>query len=233
MSEWRPEQYDPAAHQQRVNQQQIPPSNSDPTRAFEQPQWQPWPPSQSHGQPPYPPQSPYGPQQPAVPGRPGGKRHRKRNILLSVLGGLLIFFIGVGVGAAGNTEATGTTSPTATSSPTYSLLPVKTATALPTAKKKTSKKKTPKKTHSAAPSTKAPAPSKPVQTTQAPAPATSAPPAPPTTKAAVSCYPLTNGGNCYEPGEYCRNSDHGMSGVAGDGEAIICEYKDGWRWEPA
>jgi hypothetical protein len=40
-------------------------------------------------------------------------------------------------------------------------------------------------------------------------------------------------GNCYEPGEYCRNDDHGMRGVAGDGEAIICEYNNDWRWEPA
>jgi hypothetical protein len=49
---------------------------------------------------------------------------------------------------------------------------------------------------------------------------------------ATSCYPLTNGGNCYEPGEYCRNSDHGVSGVAGNGEAIKCEDNNGWRWEP-
>ncbi len=43
---------------------------------------------------------------------------------------------------------------------------------------------------------------------------------------------MTNGGNCYEPGEYCRKSDHGASGVAGDGEKIICEDNNGWRWEP-
>lgn len=53
-------------------------------------------------------------------------------------------------------------------------------------------------------------------------------PAPP-----PSCYPLTNGGNCYESGEYCRDSDHGASGVAGNGERIICEDNNGWRWEPA
>lgn len=47
-----------------------------------------------------------------------------------------------------------------------------------------------------------------------------------------SCTPLTNGGNCYEPGEFCRNSDHGMSGSAGDGEPIICMDNNGWRWEP-
>jgi hypothetical protein len=54
-----------------------------------------------------------------------------------------------------------------------------------------------------------------------------------TTSAQVGCYPLTNGGNCYEPGEYCRDSDHGVSGVAGDGEAITCLDNDGWRWEPS
>lgn len=47
------------------------------------------------------------------------------------------------------------------------------------------------------------------------------------------CYPLTAGGNCYEPGEFCAAADRGMSGVAGDGEAIICEDRSGWRWEPA
>ena len=67
----------------------------------------------------------------------------------------------------------------------------------------------------------------PVRTTRAAAPVTAASSAP------TGCYPLTNSGNCYEPGEYCRNADHGMSGVAGDGKAIICEDNDGWRWEPA
>ena len=60
------------------------------------------------------------------------------------------------------------------------------------------------------------------------APAPAAPPLSPS-----SCYPLSNKGNCYEPGQYCRNSDHGASGVAGDGENIKCGNNDGWRWEPA
>jgi hypothetical protein len=65
----------------------------------------------------------------------------------------------------------------------------------------------------------------------APAPSQSAlPPAPPSP---AGCYPLTNGGNCYEPGEFCRTSDHGMTGRAGDGETIVCEDNNGWRWEPA
>jgi hypothetical protein len=69
-----------------------------------------------------------------------------------------------------------------------------------------------------------------------PGPASSAPPpstAPPATTAPASCHPLTNGGHCYQPGEDCRNSDHGLSGVAGGGEAITCKDNDGWRWEPA
>jgi hypothetical protein len=77
-----------------------------------------------------------------------------------------------------------------------------------------------------------------IPATQAPAPApTTAPavnPAPPTTSAApAGCSPLSDEGTCYEPGEYCRDDDHGMSGVAGDGEAIVCEDNDGWRWERA
>jgi hypothetical protein len=74
-----------------------------------------------------------------------------------------------------------------------------------------------------------PPPPVPAQTTPAAAP----PPPPPASAAPVACQPLTNGGNCYEPGEFCRDSDHGASGVAGDGEAITCEDNDGWRWEPA
>jgi hypothetical protein len=56
---------------------------------------------------------------------------------------------------------------------------------------------------------------------------TTAPPAP------TGCHPTTSSGNCYEPGEFCPHADAGMSGVAGDGEAIICEDNNGLRWEPA
>ena len=79
-------------------------------------------------------------------------------------------------------------------------------------------------------------------TAVAPAPTTPAAVAPaPTTPAAVApapttpagCYPKSDEGTCYEPGEYCRDADHGTSGVAGDGEAITCEDNNGWRWEPA
>jgi len=70
-------------------------------------------------------------------------------------------------------------------------------------------------------------PPAPVPTPPAPAPSPTPVPAP------VGCYPLSNEGTCYEPGEYCRDADIGTSGVAGDGEAITCEYNNGWRWEPS
>jgi hypothetical protein len=76
----------------------------------------------------------------------------------------------------------------------------------------------------------APTPASPPSPAPAPAPApTTAPP--PTT--AASCYPISDEGTCYEPGEYCRDDDHGVTGLAGDGETITCEDNDGWRWEPS
>jgi hypothetical protein len=65
-----------------------------------------------------------------------------------------------------------------------------------------------------------------------PTPTPTPTPVPTPTPTPTGCYPLTNSGGCYEPGEYCRDTDHGVSGVAGDGEAIMCEYNNGWRWEP-
>jgi hypothetical protein len=95
------------------------------------------------------------------------------------------------------------------------------------------KKTRPARTRTAVPASHAPSPTMSAHTAPAAAPASPASTAPPASAAPVSCHPLTNGGNCYEPGEYCRKSDHGVSGVAGDGEAITCEDNDGWRWEPA
>jgi len=60
-------------------------------------------------------------------------------------------------------------------------------------------------------------------------------PAPPPSQAAPAggCHPKASTGNCYEPGEFCPHADAGMSGIAGNGEAIICEDNNGLRWEPA
>jgi hypothetical protein len=70
----------------------------------------------------------------------------------------------------------------------------------------------------------------PAQPTASPSPSPTQALPPPT---AAACYPLSNSGTCYEPGEFCRESDHGVSGVAGDGQKIICQDNNGWRWEPA
>lgn len=70
--------------------------------------------------------------------------------------------------------------------------------------------------------------------THAPTRATHVAPVPPSAHVApAGCRPLTDEGRCYEPGEYCRESNHGSAGRDGDGSAIICEDIDGWRWEPA
>ena len=47
-----------------------------------------------------------------------------------------------------------------------------------------------------------------------------------------SCHPLTNSGHCYEPGEFCRHTDAGKRGIAGDGKRIVCRNNNGLRWEP-
>jgi len=55
---------------------------------------------------------------------------------------------------------------------------------------------------------------------------------PNTSAPSLSCHPVSNEGTCYRAGEYCRESDAGTTGVAGNGESIICEDNDGLRWEP-
>jgi cardiolipin synthase len=56
--------------------------------------------------------------------------------------------------------------------------------------------------------------------------------APPTSPAATGCTPIDNEGGCYEPGEYCRDDNHGMTGRAGNGQTITCEVENGtWYWE--
>jgi hypothetical protein len=64
-------------------------------------------------------------------------------------------------------------------------------------------------------------------------PLTTAAPAAPTPTGPGGCHPLTNAGGCYEAGEFCRASDHGASGIAGDGKPITCRNNNGWRWEPS
>ena len=67
------------------------------------------------------------------------------------------------------------------------------------------------------------------------APSSAAPPPPPPSSAvpAAGCHPLTPGGHCYEPGEYCPTADAGQTGVAGDGKTIVCVLESGrYHWHP-
>ena len=60
-------------------------------------------------------------------------------------------------------------------------------------------------------------------------PSISAPPV--TSPAAAGCTPIDDEGGCYEPGEYCRDDDHGTTGRAGDGQIITCQDENGtWYW---
>ncbi len=173
----------------------------------------------SPGQPPYRDHRQPGP----PPGRPARKSWPQRHKVLTVLGSLTALLIIAGIASAsGNAKQADNASAVATTTPTRTATPSRTPTRHATS--------------TGTVLTKAPVTAQ--ATTPAPAAATRAPaaiaPARSTSPAAAglaSCHPLTNGGNCYEPGEYCRDADHGTSGVAGDGKAITCEDNDGWRWE--
>jgi hypothetical protein len=59
-----------------------------------------------------------------------------------------------------------------------------------------------------------------------------APESPPSGVGGGSCHPTTPSGNCYKRGEFCSEAEHGETGVAGDGETIICKPVGSyWRWE--
>jgi len=119
-------------------------------------------------------------------------------------------------------SSTATTRPVSrTPAPKGSPTPTRTAAAAPATTRTT--------TPPAAPPTAHPQSADPAPATTAPAPP---PPNNPPPGTATACHPLTNGGKCYEPGEFCRKTDHGVSGLAGDGKAIICRDANGWRWEP-
>jgi hypothetical protein len=163
--------------------------------------------------------TPPGPSGP-VPRKP---RHKKRWVRITgaMIGALFVIIALTNHSGASPAAAKAPAKPAATA-------PAKSATP----------KATPKRTRPAA----AAAPASPAHTAPAAAPTqpvsaapaqSTQPTAPPAAAAPAGCYPLSNEGTCYEPGEYCRNADHGVSGMAGDGEAITCEYNDGWRWEPA
>jgi hypothetical protein len=147
----------------------------------------------------------------------GGGGRRKGPAVLIGTAIFLLIIIGIAVQAAKGTPA-GNTSPAPAIIPTQTIASINTGTGTAATTETTVAT-----SQAAAPTQAAPSTSFP--TTPAAAPTSAAVPA--------GCSPLSDEGTCYEPGEYCRDSDHGASGVAGDGEAITCEDNDGWRWEPS
>ena len=176
---------------------------------------------------------PGGPSGP-IPRKPWHKRRWVR-ITGAIVGGLLVISALTNHSGSSQAAATVPAKPTVTApaKPTVTA-PAKSATPKAQAPKATPKPAKPAAPAApASPAQAAPAVAAPAQPST-PAPAqTTQPSAPPAATTPASCSPLSNRGTCYEPGEYCRNADHGASGMAGDGEAITCEYNNGWRWEPA
>ncbi|MGW0845051.1 hypothetical protein ACWD26_33935 [Streptomyces sp. NPDC002787] len=48
---------------------------------------------------------------------------------------------------------------------------------------------------------------------------------------AGTCSIVSNSGNCYSAGQFCRNSDHGAVTTTENGTEIKCAYSsNAWRW---
>ncbi|MEU6441395.1 hypothetical protein [Streptomyces sp. NPDC047046] len=46
-----------------------------------------------------------------------------------------------------------------------------------------------------------------------------------------TCSIVSNAGNCYSAGQFCRNSDHGARTTTAAGSPITCSYRsNAWRW---
>ena len=240
---WQRNRYDTGTHRQRISALQPPPRPPEGTNWFQPGSGQQYPPPGPPSQPPYGP--PGGPQD----RKPWAVRHKVLTGLLACCG--LVFIIGVAAAAgssfSSSRSAAAASSPTVkapatTASPMVKKAPVATH-AVTTPSFTPSRRATPAPRSLRQPRTTAAvqksAPSTPAQTTAAASPSPTASktpatsPSPTASKTPANCSPLTNEGKCYEPGEFCRKSDHGMSGVAGDGKAIKCEDDDGWRWEPS
>lgn len=47
----------------------------------------------------------------------------------------------------------------------------------------------------------------------------------------TTCSIRSNSGNCYQAGQFCRNSDHGATTTTASGARITCRYSaNAWRW---
>ncbi|MFB6961040.1 hypothetical protein ACFCYB_29535 [Streptomyces sp. NPDC056309] len=49
--------------------------------------------------------------------------------------------------------------------------------------------------------------------------------------ASGTCSIVSNAGNCYQAGQFCRNSDHGARTATAGGTPITCSFRsNAWRW---
>jgi len=107
VSNWEPPQYDPAAHQRRLDDG-VPPQGYPPQPGPGWPQQRQFPPpGPQPGQ--WQPQPQYGPPGPRGPQRPRRKKHTARNVLLSA-GGVLVLLVIVIAATSHGTAATPTAS---------------------------------------------------------------------------------------------------------------------------
>jgi hypothetical protein len=157
---------------------------------------------------------------------------RRRGVITAVVGIVVIIALATPSPAPTTTTVLSPTaaggapvSSTAPASSQPAAAPSSTAPSPVVTKSRTPVPSAPPKTTAASPAYVPPAPVHTTQAPQAPRPVQT------TTQAQENCHPLTDGGKCYEPGEYCRKDDRGKSGVDGKGDPIVCEDNDGWRWE--
>jgi hypothetical protein len=67
-----------------------------------------------------------------------------------------------------------------------------------------------------------------------PAPATTAPQLAAKPATSGTCSIVSNAGNCYAAGEFCRQRDLGQSTTDADGQSIACVMESGRpHWHPA
>jgi hypothetical protein len=163
------------------------------------------------------------------PGQPP-RRKRRRPTTIAAAAGAAVLLILVIAGIVGGTTKNAPAAAVATASPTLTASPTTSVSTHP-AKSSIKARKVPRTTRKpvAAVTTSAAAPAH-TEPAVTPSSAHSSP-----TASSVShiCTPKSNEGTCYRAGEYCRDADHGDTGWTADGEEIMCEDNDGWRWEAA
>ncbi|MEU9147748.1 hypothetical protein [Streptomyces sp. NPDC048349] len=156
-----------------------------------------------------------------------GSRRRVEGAARRALVAFVVAGVAVACGPAGGGGPAVSAPPPVTSAAPTTAAPVPTPTPTPT----------PSPTPSAAPTPtadqKAPsaAPAAPAATRPAPKPTTKAPTKAPTEPAAAECEIVSNAGNCYSAGQYCRKADVGRSTHAANGRIIHCRDDGGQpRW---